>query len=66
MGNSLVATMNQPEQTVPDTFVVVVNGEDQHALWQAGLDVPSGWRSRSAVMSSRRRAWPPSPAPGRT
>ena len=26
--------------------VVVVNDQDQHALWQAGLDVPPGWRRR--------------------
>ena len=43
--------MNQPDEPAPAAFVVVVNDEDQHALWQAGLDVPSGWRAGSAVMS---------------
>jgi amino acid adenylation domain-containing protein/thioester reductase-like protein len=32
-------------------FFVVVNGRGQHALWQADLDVPAGWRRRSPVMS---------------
>jgi amino acid adenylation domain-containing protein/thioester reductase-like protein len=30
---------------------VVVNDQDQHALWEPGLDLPPGWRRRSAVMS---------------
>ena len=42
--------MNQPGQAAPEAFVVVVNDQNQHALWQAGLDVPPGWRSSSAVM----------------
>lgn len=25
-------------------FVVVVNDEEQHALWPADLEVPAGWR----------------------
>src|ERR1700722_15652929 len=37
----------------PDAFVVVVNDEGQHALWQAELDVPRGWRRQSPVMSRR-------------
>ena len=36
----------------PDAFVVVVNDLGQHALWQAELDVPRGWRRNSPVMSS--------------
>ncbi len=51
MGNGLVAAVNQPGETAPEAFVVVVNDEDQHALWQAELDVPPGWRRGSAVMS---------------
>ena len=43
--------MNQPGETALEAFLVVVNDEDQHALWQAGLDVPPGWRRGSAVMS---------------
>jgi MbtH protein len=46
-----VATVNRPGEKAPEAFLVVVNGEDQHALWQAGLDVPPGWRRGSAVMS---------------
>jgi amino acid adenylation domain-containing protein/thioester reductase-like protein len=46
-----VATASRPAETAPDAFVVVVNDQDQHALWQAGLDWPAGWRRASAVMS---------------
>lgn len=29
----------------PDgTYLVLVNGENQHSLWPAFADVPSGWR----------------------
>jgi amino acid adenylation domain-containing protein/thioester reductase-like protein len=35
----------------PDAFVIVVNDLGQHALWQAELDVPWGWRRQSPVMS---------------
>jgi amino acid adenylation domain-containing protein/thioester reductase-like protein len=51
-------------ETTPDAFVVVVNDQDQRALWRAGLDVPSGWRRASAVMARGEclavidRAWP--------
>ncbi|QEV20243.1 MbtH family protein [Streptomyces alboniger] len=24
-------------------YLVLVNDENQHALWPAGLDIPSGW-----------------------
>ncbi|UBU17192.1 MbtH family protein [Nonomuraea gerenzanensis] len=26
------------------TYLVLVNEENQHSLWPAGLDVPAGWR----------------------
>jgi amino acid adenylation domain-containing protein/thioester reductase-like protein len=35
----------------PDAFVIVINDLGQHALWQAELDVPRGWRRQSPVMS---------------
>ena len=35
----------------PDAVVIVVNDLGQHALWQAELDVPRGWRRQSPVMS---------------
>ena len=38
----------------PDAFVVVVNEQGQHALWQAELDVPRGWHRQSPVMSKSR------------
>jgi len=43
--------MNELDQTAPDAFVVAVNDEGQHALWQAGADLPAGWRRGSPVMS---------------
>jgi amino acid adenylation domain-containing protein/thioester reductase-like protein len=58
-----VATRIQRD-TTPDAFVVVVNDQDQRALWRAGLDVPSGWRRASAVMAQGEclaaidRGWP--------
>ena len=56
-------TRSQPE-TTPDAFVIVVNDQDQRALWRAGLAVPSGWRRASAAMARNEclaaidRAWP--------
>lgn len=30
----------------PDgVFRVLVNDEEQHSLWPAGMDVPAGWRT---------------------
>jgi amino acid adenylation domain-containing protein/thioester reductase-like protein len=46
-----VVTINQPGEAAQQAFFAVVNDEDQHALWQAGLDVPPGWRRGSATMS---------------
>jgi amino acid adenylation domain-containing protein/thioester reductase-like protein len=46
-----VVTTSQPGETAPDAFVVVLNDQDQHALWRAGLDVPPGWRRASAAMA---------------
>ena len=45
-----MATASRPGKTAPDAFVVVVNDRDQHALWRAGPNVPSGWRRASAAM----------------
>ena len=41
-GKLLVATVIRSGETAPDAFIVVVNGQDQRALWQAGLDLPAG------------------------
>src|SRR3984957_19376570 len=49
-GKLLVVTTS-PRETMPDAFVVVVNDQDQRALWRAGLALPSGWRRASAVMA---------------
>jgi amino acid adenylation domain-containing protein/thioester reductase-like protein len=47
---SFVTITDQPGET-PDAFVIVVNDRGQHALWQAEIDVPRGWRRESPVMS---------------
>ena len=52
LAESFVTMADQSGET-PDAFVVVVNDEGQHALWQAELDVPRGWRRQSPVMSRR-------------
>jgi amino acid adenylation domain-containing protein/thioester reductase-like protein len=46
-----VASRSRPGKTASDDFVVVRNEQGQHALWGAGLDVPSGWRRASAAMA---------------
>jgi amino acid adenylation domain-containing protein/thioester reductase-like protein len=44
-------TIDDQASETPDAFVIVVNDLGQHALWQAELDVPRGWRRQSSVMS---------------
>jgi amino acid adenylation domain-containing protein/thioester reductase-like protein len=46
-------TIDDQASETPDAFVIVVNDLGQHALWQAELDVPRGWRRQSPVMSRR-------------
>jgi amino acid adenylation domain-containing protein/thioester reductase-like protein len=46
-----VGTTSHPGETAPDAFVVVLNDQDQHALWRAGLEVPPGWRRASAALA---------------
>ncbi len=46
-------TIDDQASETPDAFVIVVNDLGQHALWQAELDVPRGWRRQSSVMSRR-------------
>jgi amino acid adenylation domain-containing protein/thioester reductase-like protein len=59
-----MVTVSQPGKAAPEAFFVVVNDEDQHALWPAGLDVPPGWRggsarmSRSECLAAIARSWP--------
>jgi amino acid adenylation domain-containing protein/thioester reductase-like protein len=36
-----------------DTYVVAVNGDEQHAIWPAELGLPAGWRQQSEAMSRR-------------
>jgi non-ribosomal peptide synthetase component F len=46
-----VDSASRPGEPSPDSFVVVVNDEGQHALWRAGLDLPDGWARASAAMA---------------
>jgi MbtH protein len=34
-----------------DLFMVVVNYEEQYALWPAGLAIPAGWRQTGPIGS---------------
>jgi MbtH protein len=27
-----------------DTFIVVINHEEQYSIWPAGQEIPTGWR----------------------
>jgi amino acid adenylation domain-containing protein/thioester reductase-like protein len=45
-----MSDVNDPGELAQDAFTVVVNGQGQHSLWQASVDLPAGWRRRSAVM----------------
>ena len=31
-------------RTIPDSYRVVVNGEEQYSLWPSDRDLPLGWR----------------------
>lgn len=33
-----------PFEDEDGTFLVLVNGENQHSLWPAQIEVPAGWR----------------------
>jgi len=46
-----VTSTDDPGKITGDAFVVAVNDRRQHALWQASLDLPAGWRRQSAAMS---------------
>jgi amino acid adenylation domain-containing protein/thioester reductase-like protein len=46
-----VTTIDGPVNITGKDFVVVINDRGQHALWQAALALPAGWRRRSPAMS---------------
>lgn len=33
------------ELTMERTYLVVVNDEEQYSIWDAGRDLPAGWRA---------------------
>ena len=45
-----MGAVSDPGKTTRNAFAVVVNDQGQQALWQAGLELPSGWRRQSAAM----------------
>jgi amino acid adenylation domain-containing protein/thioester reductase-like protein len=47
------AAPESPWSRSGDSYIVAVNGEEQHAIWPAALNLPAGWRQRSQPMSSR-------------
>ena len=59
-----MAAVSGPGKTTQDTYAVAVNDRGQHALWQAGLELPPGWRrqsegmSRQACLDAIAGAWP--------
>src|SRR5271165_4240745 len=46
-----MTTVDNTGNITENAFVVAVNDRGQHALWQAGIDLPAGWRRQSAAMS---------------
>ena len=55
--------MSNPFDATEGNFLVLVNGEGQHSLWPAFIDVPSGWsvilaaNSRVACLDYVRANW---------
>ena len=45
-----MGAVSDPGKTTQNAFAVVVNDQGQQALWQAGLELPAGWRRQSAAM----------------
>src|ERR1700721_2436813 len=66
-----MTTVDNQGNITGNAFVVVVNDRGQHALWQAGISRPAGWRQQSAAMSRQAcldaiAAGSPDMAPART
>src|SRR3984957_17010788 len=59
-----MSAVSGPGETAQDALAVVVNDRGQHALWQAELELPPGWRrqsegmSRQACLDAIAGAWP--------
>ncbi|MER5866502.1 MbtH family NRPS accessory protein [Kitasatospora sp. NPDC002040] len=41
--------MSNPFENEDGQFLVLVNHENQHSLWPAGIDVPAGWDTVKAA-----------------
>jgi non-ribosomal peptide synthetase component F len=59
-----MAAVSDPGKTTRNAFAIVVNDQGRHALWQAELELPAGWRRQSAARSRQAgldaitAAWP--------
>ncbi|MDQ2876618.1 MAG: MbtH family protein [Actinomycetota bacterium] len=55
--------MTNPFDNEAANFLVLVNNENQHSLWPAGLNVPNGWNvalsenARAACVEYIERNW---------
>lgn len=55
--------LTNPFDDPDQSFLVLVNDEDQHSLWPVAIDVPGGWRivhgsaSRDDCLAYVNRTW---------
>ncbi|MEH6373996.1 MbtH family protein [Streptomyces sp. KLMMK] len=55
--------MTNPFEGDDGEYLVLVNEENQHSLWPAGIDVPAGWTTvhgkdtRAACLDYIERTW---------
>ena len=47
----IMPTPQTAQSPKENAYIVAVNDQGQHAVWQAGLALPAGWRQQSAAMS---------------
>lgn len=56
--------MSNPFDDQDGSYRVLVNDEEQHSLWPAAIEVPSGWRevfgpdTRNACLTYVEEHWP--------
>lgn len=55
--------MTNPFEDPDGTYLVLVNGENQHSLWPSFVDIPAGWTAahgptgRQACLDYVERSW---------
>jgi amino acid adenylation domain-containing protein/thioester reductase-like protein len=45
--------LRSPWSRTGDSYLIVVNDQEQHAIWPAALRLPAGWHPRSSAMSKQ-------------